>query len=161
MSGDEVTLDGSGITNPALIAWTPATSITSGANTYTPTAKPTATTNYTVTVTDPNGCTASDNAVVTVLPYCIKPMDAFTPNGDGINDKWLATTNSGSCTSQVIVNVFNRYGNLVYSNENYQNDWNGTYKGKPVPDGTYYYVIKYKLVTGNGLQLKGDVTILR
>jgi gliding motility-associated-like protein len=161
VSGDEVTLDGSGITNPTLIAWTPATSITSGANTYTPSAKPTATTNYTVTVTDPNGCTASDNTVVTVLPYCIKPMDAFTPNGDGINDKWLATTNSGSCTSQVIVNVFNRYGNLVYSNENYQNDWNGTYKGKPVPDGTYYYVIKYKLVTGNGLQLKGDVTILR
>lgn len=161
VSGDEVTLDGSGIINPASIAWTPATSITSGANTYTPSAKPTATTNYTVTVTDPNGCVATDNTLVTVLPYCIKPMDAFTPNGDGINDKWLATTNSGSCTSQVIVNVFNRYGNLVYSNENYQNDWNGTYKGKPVPDGTYYYVIKYKLVTGNGLQLKGDVTILR
>ncbi len=161
VSGDEVTLDGSGITNPTSIAWTPATTITSGANTYTPSAKPTATTNYTISVTDPNGCVTTDNAQVTVLPYCIKPMDAFTPNGDGINDRWLATTNSGACTSQVIVNVFNRYGNLVYSNENYQNDWNGTYKGKPVPDGTYYYVIKYKLVTGNGLQLKGDVTILR
>lgn len=88
-------------------------------------------------------------------------MDAFTPNGDGINDKWLATTNSGSCTRQVIVKIFNRYGDVVYSNDNYQNDWNGTYKGKPVADGTYYYAITYRLINGNSIPVKGDVTILR
>lgn len=160
VGGDAVQLNASGISNPTAIAWTPTTSIVSGANTYTPVVKPAATTNYTVTVTDPNGCTGSNNVNVTVIPYCVKPMDAFTPNGDGINDRWLATRD-GACTSQVIVSIFNRYGGLVYSNENYQNDWDGTYKGKPVPDGTYYYVIKFKLITGNGLTLKGDVTILR
>jgi gliding motility-associated-like protein len=87
-------------------------------------------------------------------------MEAFTPNGDGINDKWLVT-DGGACTSKIIVSVFNRYGGLVYNNENYQNNWDGTYKGKPVPDGTYYYVINYKLVTGNTIALKGNVTILR
>ena len=158
--GDEVDLEGSGISNPTSIAWTPATSITGSATSYITKAKPTTTTTYSLTIRDNNSCTSTDNAVITVLPYCVKVMEAFTPNGDGINDKWLVTT-SGACTSQIIVNVFNRYGALVYNNENYQNDWNGTYKGKPVPDGTYYYVIKYKLVTGNVVGLKGDVTILR
>lgn len=160
VGGDAIQLNGSGINNPAGIAWTPAASIVSGANTYTPVIKPPVTTSYTITVTDPNGCTASDNVNITVVPYCAKPMNAFTPNGDGINDKWLASRD-GACTSQLIVNVFNRYGGVVYSNQNYQNDWDGTYKGKPVPDGTYYFVITYKLITGNGLTLKGDVTILR
>ena len=158
--GDEVDLEGSGISNPTSIAWTPATSITGSATSYITKAKPTTTTTYSLTIRDNNSCTSTDNAVITVLPYCVKVMEAFTPNGDGINDKWLVTT-SGACTSQIIVNVFNRYGALVYNNENYQNDWNGTYKGKPVPDGTYYYVIKYRLVTGNVVGLKGDVTILR
>ncbi|MEI7736342.1 MAG: gliding motility-associated C-terminal domain-containing protein, partial [Ferruginibacter sp.] len=158
--GDEVDLEGSGISNPTSIVWTPATNITGSATSYITKAKPTTTTTYSLTIRDNNSCTSTDNAVITVLPYCVKVMEAFTPNGDGINDKWLVTT-SGACTSQIIVNVFNRYGALVYNNENYQNDWNGTYKGKPVPDGTYYYVIKYKLVTGNVVGLKGDVTILR
>ncbi|MFN8251830.1 MAG: YCF48-related protein [Ferruginibacter sp.] len=160
VGGDAIQLSGSGISNPASIAWTPAASIVSSGTTYTPVVKPPVTTNYTITVTDPNGCTSSDNVNITVVPYCAKPMDAFTPNGDGLNDKWLASRD-GACTSQLIVNVFNRYGGVVYSNQNYQNDWDGTYKGKPVPDGTYYYVITYKFITGNGLTLKGDLTILR
>jgi gliding motility-associated-like protein len=87
-------------------------------------------------------------------------MNAFTPNGDGINDRWLVT-NGAACTNQIVVKVFNRYGNEVYSNENYQNNWDGTYKGKPVPDGTYYYVINYRLISGRVVPAKGDVTILR
>ncbi len=160
INGDVVTLTGSGTATPVSIAWTPVATLTSGGSAYVATAKPTATTTYTLTVKDNNGCTSTDDAVITVLPYCVKVMNAFTPNGDGVNDKWLVTS-GGSCTSDIAVNVFNRYGGLVYSNEHYQNDWNGTYKGKPVADGTYYYVIKYKLVTGSGLQLKGDLTILR
>lgn len=87
-------------------------------------------------------------------------MNAFTPNGDGFNDRWLVTS-GGSCTQQVIAKVFNRYGEMVYSNENYNNDWDGKYKGKAVPDGTYYYVLQYRLINGNSIPVKGDVTILR
>ncbi|MEI9956632.1 MAG: gliding motility-associated C-terminal domain-containing protein [Ferruginibacter sp.] len=50
---------------------------------------------------------------------------------------------------------------VVYSTENYQNDWNGTYKGKNVADGTYYYAATLRLINGNVVTLKGDVTILR
>ncbi|MBS1511782.1 MAG: gliding motility-associated C-terminal domain-containing protein [Bacteroidetes bacterium] len=161
VSGDVIALNGSSPTsNVQSILWSPATSVVSGVNTFTPTVKPATTTTYTMTVKDRNGCTSTDDAIVTVIPYCIKIMDAFTPNGDGINDKWIVTS-GGACTTQVMAQVFNRYGDLVYSNENYQNDWNGTYKGKTLPDGTYYYVIRFKLINGSGLQLKGDVTILR
>ena len=160
VDGDEVTLDGSGTTTSTTIAWTPNTTLT-GANTFTPLAKPRVTTTYTMTVTDNNNCVSTDNTVITVIPYCVKVMTAFTPNGDGINDRWLVTTNSGACVKQVIAKVFNRYGELVYSNDFYNNDWDGRYKGKPVADGTYYYVIQYRLINGNSIPVKGDVTILR
>jgi gliding motility-associated-like protein len=69
--------------------------------------------------------------------------------------------NGGICTRQISVAVYNRYGGLVYKNDQYNNDWTGLYKGKPVPDGTYYYVVTYQLLTGSYIKLKGDVTILR
>lgn len=160
VDGDEVILEGSGTTTPASIAWTPNSTLT-GANTYTPVAKPNTTTIYTLTVRDNNNCTSTDNMVVNVIPYCLKVMNAFTPNGDGQNDVWIVTNNGGSCTRQVFATVFNRYGNIVFKDDNYQNKWDGTYKGKPVADGTYYYAITYRLINGASITLKGDVTILR
>ncbi len=160
VDGDEVILEGSGTTTPASIAWTPNSTLT-GANTYTPVAKPNTTTIYTLTVRDNNNCTSTDNMVVNVIPYCLKVMNAFTPNGDGQNDVWIVTNNGGSCTKQVFATVFNRYGNIVFKDDNYQNKWDGTYKGKPVADGTYYYAITYRLINGASITLKGDVTILR
>lgn len=158
VSGDVVTLDGTA-TNPVSIAWTPAATLT-GANTLTPVAKPPVTTNYTLTVIDNNSCTSTDQTLITVIPYCLKVENAFSPNGDGINDKWVVT-NGAACTSQIMAVVFNRYGSQVYKNDNYQNNWDGKYEGKPVPDGTYYYVITYKLINGSTQILKGDVTVLR
>jgi gliding motility-associated-like protein len=160
VSGDDIQLAGTGNLNVQSILWSPAVSITGGVNTYTPTVKPATTTTYTLTVRDNNNCTSTDDAIVTVIPYCVKIMQAFTPNGDGINDKWL-TTNGAPCTNQITVKIFNRYGTVVYENNAYQNNWDGTYKGKPVPDGTYYYFVTYKLINGRDYVLKGDVTILR
>jgi gliding motility-associated-like protein len=160
VEGDNVTLQGSSTSNLSTIAWTPTSSVISGGNTFTPVVKPPVTTNYTMTVTDVNQCISTDVAGVTVIPYCIKAMNAFTPNGDGMNDRWLVTT-SAVCTKQIAVAVFNRYGNIVYKNDNYQNNWDGTYNGKPVPDGTYYFTANYTTITNNTILLKGDLTILR
>ena len=161
VEGDDTKLDGSSPANTTSIAWAPASTITSGATTNTPVVKPTTTTTYLMTVINADGCTSTDNATVTVLPWCLKVMDAFTPNGDGMNDKWIVTNNGGQCATNVYVKVFNRYGNEVYVNNNYQNNWDGTYNGKPIPDGTYYYAITYKLFNGKTVLLRGDVTILR
>jgi gliding motility-associated-like protein len=160
VAGDAVTLDGFfpvGI--PQSITWAPAGTLT-GANTLTPVARPLTTTTYTLTIIDNNSCTATDAATINVIPYCVKVMEAFTPNGDAKNDLWLVT-NGAPCAGQIKVAVYNRYGGLVYKNDNYQNNWDGTYNGKPVADGTYYYNISYRLINGNPVIMKGDVTILR
>lgn len=157
--GESVLLDGSSNSQVSTISWTPANTLTS-ATSFNPTAKPLVTTTYTLTVTNSNNCVSTDNVTVTVLPFCLKTMEAFTPNGDGINDKWLVTQGS-NCTSQIEVKVYNRYGSMVYSNLNYSNDWNGTYEGKPVADGTYYYRITFRLLGGGVRTTKGNVTIIR
>ena len=159
VDGQGVTLEGSGISNPTSIAWTPASSL-NAANIYSPVAKPGTTTVYTLTVKDANGCTSTDNTTVTVIPYCVKVGGAFSPNGDGTNDKWMVTTGAG-CTQKVAVVVYNRYGAVMYKNDNYNNDWQGTYNGKPVTDGTYYYSVTYTLIDGRKVSVKGDLTILR
>ncbi|MGH2553967.1 MAG: gliding motility-associated C-terminal domain-containing protein [Chitinophagaceae bacterium] len=160
VEGDDVMLQGSSTGIPVTISWSPSSSIVSGGNTFNPLVKPPVTTNYILTVTEQNGCSSTDVAAVTVIPYCIKVMNAFTPNGDGMNDRWLVTTGA-TCTKRIAVAVFNRYGNVVYKNDNYNNDWNGTYNNKPVPDGTYYYTVTYITITDRTVFMKGDVTILR
>ncbi|MFT3980409.1 MAG: gliding motility-associated C-terminal domain-containing protein [Ferruginibacter sp.] len=157
--GSTAQLQGSAAGTTVSVLWNPAATLTN-ANTFTPLAQPNTTTTYTMTVVNGDGCTSTDDATVTVIPYCVKPANAFTPNGDGINDRWVVT-DGNACTNQVMVKVFNRYGNVVFEDNNYQNDWDGKYKGKPVPDGTYYYVIQYRLISGKVVPMKGDVTILR
>jgi gliding motility-associated-like protein len=158
VDGDKVTLEGAAIA-PVFMTWTPSATLTF-ANTLNPVAKPNITTTYTLLVRNGENCTSTDDMIVTVIPYCAKVMDAFTPNGDGTNDRWIVS-NGTACYTQVSVSVFNRYGGEVYKNANYQNNWEGIYNGKPVADGTYYYVVTYKLINGHSITLKGDVTILR
>lgn len=90
---------------------------------------------------------------------CVEPPKVFTPNGDGFYDKWVVI--NGTCAKVVKVNVYNRWGGLVYSNTNYRNEWEGTYKGKALPDGTYYYVIDVQQNNRNPYRLTGNVTIMR
>ncbi len=158
--GDFVTLQGSSSSSPSNITWTPSSALT-GANTFTAMGNPPSTTVYTLSVTDANGCSGSANSTVSVLPYCVKPMGAFTPNGDGINDRWLTTNQGGACVTKVSVIVYNRYGHNVYVNQDYQNNWDGMYKGEKLPDATYYYYVTYTLINGNVVRLSGDVTIIR
>jgi gliding motility-associated-like protein len=101
---------------------------------------------------------ATDDVTITVVD-CIDPMEAFSPNGDGQNDLWMVT--NPQCLRQARVQVFNRYGGLVYESRDYKNNWNGTYNGRPVADGTYYFVITYTLINGKPEYMKGNVTILR
>jgi len=79
-------------------------------------------------------------------------MNLITPNSDGYNDYWLI----GSVETPMQVTIYNRLGNQVYESKDYQNDWDGTYNGNPLPEGTYYYVI----VGNDRLVYKGPISIL-
>jgi gliding motility-associated-like protein len=157
LAGASTQLQGSSVAGTYL--WTPSAGL-SNTNTLNPIATPAATTTYTLRVTTAQGCTNTDDVTVTIIPYCIKVMKAFTPNGDAIHDKWKVY-DGVNCTKRIRVNVYNRYGGLIYNNENYQNNWDGTYSGKPVADGTYYYTLSIVLINDQVVTAKGDVTILR
>jgi len=93
---------------------------------------------------------------ITVESGCILP-NAFSPNGDGINDVFKIP-----CAEEnVYFSVWNRWGIEVYRNEQYLNDWDGTYKGSPLPDGTYYYVLKYTKSSGEEVNKAGFITLHR
>ncbi len=153
----------SGITSGQLsnILWTPPTGLDNPSSlnpTITPTADGTYT--YDVTITNAIGCTATDQLVVNVSSECIHVKNAFTPNGDGINELW-EVYDQYSCLKNVKVHVYNRYGSKVYESDDYRNNWDGRFKGKPLPDGTYYAVIEFSLMTGKVYTVRTDVSILR
>jgi gliding motility-associated-like protein len=154
--GDAVQLNATGGTGNYL--WTPSAGL-SATNISNPVASPTQTTTYTVQLTSANGCASTDDVVINVLPYCVQPRAAFTPNGDGSNDVWMVT--NGNCYKSVRAEVYNRYGNKVFESSDYRNNWDGRYKGQALPDGTYYYVLTYQLINGKTVYQKGNVTILR
>lgn len=161
LSGETVQLNAT-VTGASSFLWTsnPLDETLSSTTVLNPTATPTATTTYTLSATNAAGCTDEDDIIVTVVPYCVKVNNAFSPNGDGINDMWHVY-DSYDCLKNVTVAMFNRYGSKVFESNDYHNDWNGTYKGKPVPDGTYYAVINFTLVSGKKITKKSDVTVIR
>jgi len=96
--------------------------------------------NYTVTVTDANGCFAIGNIVLKEPGEIVLP-NGFTPNGDGFNDAYIIKGIQGYPNNKVI--IWNRWGSLVYSKGAYTNDWTGiSNDGNVLPDGTYYIVVE-------------------
>ena len=148
----------SGTASAGTYLWTPSTGL-SLPTALTTQANPTATTTYTLTATNSFGCTASDDVIVNVTIPCLDPSNVFTPNNDGYYDKWIVF--NGSCVTNIVVDVYNRWGGLVFHSDHYMNDWDGNSKNKPLPDGTYYYMIKATLVGNYQSTLKGNVTIMR
>lgn len=106
---------------------------------------------YSVTVTD----TACSNTkmfdIVVQSIRLLKPMTLITPNGDNFNEYW-EIENIHLC-DQNKVTIYNRWGDMVYSTLNYQNDWNGD----NLPEGTYYYIIE----CNEDNVFKGAINILR
>lgn len=110
-------------------------------------------------VTDVNGCSATAADTINVrIPDNILLPNVITPNGDGKNDLWVLNPKIDLIGSHLV--IFNRWGELVFETDNYNNDWGGTYKstGHKVPDGTYYYVLTVPAQDNH--TYKGPINIL-
>ena len=112
-------------------------------NCATPSVSPETSSTFVVRITDINGCTTIDSVYVEVfddLDQVLDLVNTITPNGDGLNDilviKGLESFNANSLV------IYNRWGEVVFQQDNYQNTFDGTYKGQPLPAGSYYYVLK-------------------
>ena len=88
--------------------------------------------------------------------------NAITPNGDGLNEQFIFTKlqrNPEDFPDNELI-IFNRWGDIIYEAKPYNNDWTGTNNGgSPVPEGTYYYILR--LNVGEGDIIRGDVTVIR
>ena len=79
------------------------------------------------------------NAVIVEKPYALYSPNAFSPDGDGINDLFKV---SGQGMLDFQIEIYNRWGQMVYKSIDLSNGWDGTFKGKNLPTGTYVYKIK-------------------
>lgn len=109
---------------------------------------------YYVQVTNPSGCSAV--ASVLLLLQIAPPPNVFSPNGDGINDTWMLPGIQGFPDASV--DIYDRNGGRVFHSAGYPVPWNGTMNGKPLPIGTYYYVI---YLSPQLRHITGSVTLLR
>lgn len=112
--------------------------------------------NYIVRVIASNGCVASDSIAITILEKTsFGATNVITPNEDGFNDVWKVADidQYRPCKAK----IFNRWGDELFSSDDYQNNWNGTYKGKKLPEGTYYYYFETK----DGVVFKGAINVLK
>ena len=120
-----------------------------------PIANPSASQLYTLRVTDENGCLDTASIGITVTESIIFP-DAITPNNDGYNDIWRIDLIEEF--PQSVVEVYNRWGQLVFRSVGYAEKFNGTNNGKDLPVGTYYYVID---LGADMPKYTGPITIMR
>jgi gliding motility-associated-like protein len=114
---------------------------------------------------DENGCidTAQVSYKVRALNYAVVMPNAFTPNGDGLNDIFAPNFVMNRAYNIKTLKVFNRYGQEVYSKSGGLNGgWDGTQSNGKLADlGTYGYFMEIQFVDGTDLKFKGDVTLIR
>jgi gliding motility-associated-like protein len=134
--------------------WTPGNYI-DNITTLTPTVTPVQDITYTLTARSMYGCSNTDTVQVKVAAGLYIPS-AFTPDGDGKNDTWKIPFLDPAYNATV--DVFNRYGQLVYHTSGAIVSWDGKYNGVQQPSGSYIYLITFKI---NNLKIKGTVTLIR
>ena len=110
---------------------------------------------YTITVTDYNNCVFDETFMLNELNVsCLEIPTLFTPNGDGSNDVWNIM--GIELYPNVEIEIFNRWGNVIFESKGYTEPWDGTFKGRALPLSSYIYII----TLNNGSEpIQGIVTI--
>lgn len=104
------------------------------------------------------GC---DEATVTIIVDCneLEIFNGMSPNGDGINDTFFIANLDAQNANYL--QIFNRWGHLVFEQKDYQNDWQGTWNGKALPDGTYFYALEVENNEGETINYRGSIELHR
>ena len=111
---------------------------------------------YCVTVTDMNTCSAIDTIKVEADSYGIIIYNSFSPNADGVNDLW--NIKNIHYYPNCKVQIYNEWGNQVFTSDGYETPWDGASNGVALPAGTYYYIID---LGTDDKPLTGPVTLIK
>lgn len=153
--GDPIQLSATSTTTGPYI-WSPAEYLSCVVCTS-PIATPNFSTSYTVTYTDQNGCKASDVVHIYYNPIIYIP-NTFTPNSDEFNTGFRVIASN---IQSFEMNIFNRWGELIFTMNDLADYWDGTYKGLPCQDGTYVWTLRYIDFSDIPHDLNGHVNLLR
>ncbi len=160
-SGESVQLNptiGLSSVNLADIQWSPSTFLDYD-NIKDPTATPTATTQYTIVVTDRSGCTLRDSLSLIVMPDLLLIPTAFSPNKDGLNDIFRPLNKN---LTKIAFQIFDRWGEKVYETDGIGEGWDGKYKNVNQDIGVYVWKIEYQLEGSATTRAEsGNVTLVR
>ena len=118
---------------------------------------------YRVTATAASGCSSSDTVCLRCTEFiCGEPFfdipNAFTPNGDGINDRICF---DADVIMEFRILIYNRWGQCVYESDDATGCWDGTFRGTPCLAGVYTYTCHIKCFGGVENDIKGDITLIR
>ncbi|MFN8238067.1 MAG: gliding motility-associated C-terminal domain-containing protein [Chitinophagales bacterium] len=161
-TGEEVQLNVT-TTEQLNFSWIPA-NVVSNASIQNPTATLTEPTMFIVTAINRNtSCSSKDSVFVELNELsCSKENifipNAFTPNGDGINDVFIPRS---LILKSMKLGIFNKWGNKVFETDDLTQSWDGNYKGQPAEPGTYGYFFVGECVQGEKININGNITLLR
>ncbi len=142
--------------------WSPAGSLSSNL-VPDPAASPQVSTTYFLTITDPSGCVFTDSVRIAVrestceFPYVFVP-NAFTPNGDHKNDLLLVY---GDHIVEMKLQIFDRWGELVFESSDPKKGWDGRHNGNPCEPSVYVYHLEVQCIDGMNANQKGNITLIR
>ena len=99
----------------------------------------------------------SNTVIIIKNPHLFHPS-AFTPNGDNLNDTFRVF---GQYIDKFEMNIFNRWGELIFTTWDLDNEWDGTYKGTPMPEGTYTFIAHITDLAGRTSKTSGSIVLLK
>lgn len=139
--------------------WSPGSSL-SCSTCANPVASPTVTTNYIVTGYNSSKCKYNDTLRVCVLDDCgtMYVPNAFSPNGDGINDVLYVR---GKCLANFTFQIFNRWGEKVFESSDINFGWDGTFNSEPMNTGVFVYRLQGTTYNNDPFSMKGNITLIR
>lgn len=142
--------------------WSPPIGL-NNINISNPVATPDQSIVYVVQFADSNGCPNADTVRIFIKETtCIEPEifvpNAFSPNDDGSNDILYVR---GNTIRELLLRIYNRWGEKVFETNNPASGWNGVYKGAKVQPGVYDYYLEATCVNNEKFFKKGNITVLR
>ncbi len=125
-----------------------------------PIASPTDTTIYQVVMTDANGCSSTKSVIVNVIPpESVWAPTAFTPNNDQVND--IFKIHPIGIINKYVLKIFDRWGEMVFTSNDQNDGWDGTYQSVKLNVGVYIYYYYIEFIDGVVIENSGDVTLLK
>ena len=146
------------VTGGILYSWLPVAGLSCN-NCPDPIASPQSTTSYSVIISDANGCSVTEDVIISVEDnFEIFVPDIFSPNNDGQNDILFVR---GTGIKELNFVVYDRLGKKVFESNDITKGWDGTYKGSPLNCAVFVYYLSATMHNDKKIKTKGDITLIR